>query len=257
MAAFTYLQHHRDGAVEHLALNRPEVRNAFNEPLIDEMTQWAQSLAHDETVRAVVLSGAGPVFCAGADLQWMSRMVEYSREENLRDATAAARMFAALDALPVPLIARIHGAALGGGAGLAAVADIAIADERATFGFTEVKIGLLPAVIAPYVVGRIGQSAARDLFLTGRRFSAAHAREIGLVHEVAAADQLDAAVQRYLDEILGGGREAIAAAKALLRKIARHSLEDVIPDTVDAIAERRVSKEAQELMAKFLKRSRT
>ena len=168
----------------------------------------------------MVISGAGPSFCAGADLAWMTKMAGYTREDNVRDARDAAAMFEAIDTLPVPVIARVHGAALGGGAGLAAVADIAVADESATFGFTEVKLGLIPAIISPYVLAKIGQSAARELFVTGRRFSAEHAREIGLVHAVVAADQLDRTVQKYLDEILANGREAMAAAKTLLREIA-------------------------------------
>ena len=174
-----------------MTLNRPEVRNAFNEQLIAEMTAWAERAAADSSLRGVVISGAGPSFCAGADLAWMAKMAGYTQEENLRDARAAAAMFAAIDTLPVPVIAQIHGAALGGGAGLAAVADIAVAADDTTFGFTEVKLGLIPAVIAPYVLAKIGQSAARELFVTGRRFDAAHAREIGLVHAVVPAADLD------------------------------------------------------------------
>jgi methylglutaconyl-CoA hydratase len=244
----------RDGDVEHLVLNRPEVRNAFNEDLIARITEWAAGAAADSALRAVVISGAGPTFCAGADLAWMAKMAAYSRDENLRDARAAAAMFEAIDALPVPVIARVHGAALGGGAGLAAVADIAIADEIATFGFTEVRLGLIPAIIAPYVLAKVGLSAARELFVTGRRFGAEHAREIGLVHAVVPADRLDRAVQQHLDDILAGGREAIAAAKALLRQIACRSISDATPLTTEAIALRRVSAEAQERMRAFLKK---
>ena len=235
-------------------LNRPEVRNAFNEHLIAEMTAWAADAAGDAGLRAVVLSGAGPAFCAGADLAWMSKMAAYSQEDNIRDAAAAAAMFSAIDNLPVPVIARIHGAAIGGGTGLAAVADIVIAASDATFGFTEVKLGLLPAIIAPYVLAKIGRSAARELFLTGRRFSAEEARQFGLVHAVVDVDELDATVARYLHEILGGGREAIAASKALIRRMAECSPEDAIQLGVSAIAERRVSAEAQERMKAFLKK---
>ena len=154
------------------------------------MTTWAERAAADASLRAVVISGAGPSFCAGADLAWMAKMAGYSEQENLRDARAAAAMFAAIDTLPMPVIAQIHGAALGGGAGLAAVADIALAADDTTFGFTEVKLGLIPAVIAPYVVAKIGLSAARELFVTGRRFDAAHAKDIGLVHAIISADAL-------------------------------------------------------------------
>src|SRR5687768_3305600 len=138
---YQFLLTRREGPVEHLRLNRPDVRNAFNEQVIAELAQWAETTAADQTVRVVVLGGAGTVFCAGADLTWMSRMVSYTHEENVRDATAAARMYGALDSLPMPLIGRIHGAALGGGAGLAAVCDIAVSEEQAVFGFTEVKVG--------------------------------------------------------------------------------------------------------------------
>ena len=181
-------------------------------------------------------------------------MAEYTQEENLRDARAAAAMFAAIDTLPMPVVAQIHGAALGGGAGLAAVADIAVAADDTTFGFTEVKLGLIPAVIAPYVLAKIGQSAARELFVTGRRFDAAHARDIGLVHAVVPAAELIDRVNKYLIEIAANGPEAMRAAKALLRGIANQPIADTAPITAKAIAERRVSDEAQKMMKGFLKK---
>lgn len=238
--------------VDYVTLNRPEVRNAFNDQLIGEMTTWAEAAASDKSLRGVVISGNGPTFCAGADLAWMAKMAGYSHEENVRDARAAASMFAAINNLPVPVIAQIHGAALGGGAGLAAVADIAIAVQDTTFGFTEVKLGLIPAVIAPYVLAKIGQSAARELFVTGRRFDAAHAQAIGLVHVVVRSEDLVARVNQYLNDIATNGPEAISAAKALLRKIADLSVAEAAPITADAIAERRVSPEAQRMMKAFL-----
>jgi methylglutaconyl-CoA hydratase len=245
---------HRLANVDYVTLNRPEVRNAFNEHLIAEMTAWAERAAADSSLRGVVLSGAGPSFCAGADLAWMAKMAGYTQEENLRDARAAAAMFAAIDMLPVPVVAQIHGAALGGGAGLAAVADIAVAADAATFGFTEVKLGLIPAVIAPYVLAKIGQSNARELFVTGRRFDAAHAKDIGLVHAVVPAAGLVDTVNKYLIAIAANGPEAMSAAKALLRTIADRSIAEAVPITADAIAERRVSAEAQTLMKAFLKK---
>lgn len=254
MGEFAHIERRRDGQVEHLVLNRPEVRNALNEELIAEVTTWARRAAADPDLRAVVIAGAGPSFCAGADLAWMAKMAGYTREDNLRDARDAAAMFEAINTLPVPVIARVHGAALGGGAGLAAVADIVVADESATFGFTEVKLGLIPAIIAPYVLAKIGESAARELFLTGRRFSADRAHEIGLVHAVMAADELDRAVQQYLADILASGRDAVAAAKALLRQISYRSIGEVTSLTAEAIATRRVSAEAQERMRSFLKK---
>jgi methylglutaconyl-CoA hydratase len=241
--------------VEYVTLNRPEVRNAFDERVIAEVTSWAERAATDSELRAAVILGEGPAFCAGADLAWMARMAGYTREENLRDARAAAAMFAAIDRLPVPVIAQIHGAALGGGAGLAAVADVVVASEDAIFGFTEVKLGLIPAVIAPYVVAKIGLSSARELFITGWRFDAAHAREIGLVHAVVQQPgDLPQTVNKYLNELARNGPEAMAAAKALLRQIANRAIAEVAPLTAEAIAERRVSAEAQKLMKAFLKK---
>ena len=254
MSEFQFIQSRREGDVEHLVLNRPDVRNAFNEGLIAEVTSWANRVALHVDLRVVVISGAGEAFCAGADLAWMEKMAGYAPEDNARDARTAAAMFEAIDTLPVPVIARVHGAALGGGAGLAAVADVVLADDRATFGFTEVKLGLIPAMIAPYVLAKIGQSNARELFLTGRRFTAQHAREIGLVHEVVAGDQLDAAVQKYLDEILANGREAMTSAKSLLQRIVNRSASEVMPITTEAIALRRASAEAQERLRAFLKK---
>jgi methylglutaconyl-CoA hydratase len=238
--------------VDYVTLNRPEVRNAFNEELIAEITTWANGAASDSSLRAAVISGNGPTFCAGADLTWMAKMAGYSHEDNLHDAHAAAAMFAVIDALPIPVIAQVHGAALGGGAGLVAVADIAVAAANTTFGFTEVKLGLIPAVIAPYVLAKIGRSAARELFVTGRRFDAVHARDIGLVHVVVAAEELVNRVNQYLTEIGANGPAAMSAAKALLRKIAGLSIAEAAPITAEAIAERRVSAEAQEMMRGFL-----
>jgi methylglutaconyl-CoA hydratase len=254
MSGPSTIQVHRLANVDYVMLDRPEVRNAFNEQLIAEMTAWAQGAATDGSVRGVVISGTGLSFCAGADLGWMTKMAEYTQEENLRDAHAAGAMFAAIDALPMPVIAQIHGAAVGGGAGLAAVADIAVAADDATFGFTEVKLGLIPAVIAPYVLAKIGLSAARELFVTGRRFDAAYAREIGLVHAVVPAGELIDRVNKYLIEIAANGPEAMSAAKALLRRIADRSIADAAPIAAKAIAERRVSDEAQKLMKVFLKK---
>ena len=252
--SYTHLLTRRDGAVEHLVLNRPDVRNAFNETVIAELTEWAQEAAADPALRVVVLSGAGKLFCAGADLAWMSKSVRYTEAENLRDAMAMSAMFAALDTLPVPLVGRIHGAALGGGCGLAAVCDIVVAEEQAVFGFTEVKLGILPAVISPFALAKIGRSAARELFLTGARFPAARAREIGLVHAVVPSEQLDAAVDGYVRELLSAGPQGIAAAKALIPEVWGRSVADAMPITARAIATRRVSPEGQEGMSAFLEK---
>ena len=253
---YRFLTTRRQGPVEHVTLNRPDVRNAFNDAVIEELTLWAESIARDGSVRVAVMSGAGKVFSAGADLTWMSKTVSYTHEDNVRDADAAARMYGALDTLPVPLIGRVHGAALGGGAGLAAVCDVVVAAEGTVFGFTEVKLGILPSMIAPFVLAKIGASAARELFLTGMRFDARRAREIGLVHAVVPATELDVRVEQYVNEVLSAAPEAIATAKALLRGIAARSPEDVRGLTAETIATRRTSHEGQEGMKAFLEKRR-
>ncbi len=229
---YRYLDVRRDGAVEYLTLNRPDVRNAFNDDVAAELTAWAATAraaaaADTGALRVVVVAGAGATFCAGADVKWMSRALLYSQEENIRDATAMAAMFDAINTLPVPLVARVQGAALGGGCGLAAVCDIVVADEDAVFGFTETKLGILPAVISPFAIAKIGVSAARELFLTGARFSAARALSLGLVHAVVAADALDATVQQYVRELLTAAPKAIARAKALIPQVAGRPPADV------------------------------
>jgi len=241
-----------DGPIVRVTLNRPEVRNAFNEDLIAALTEWAESVKADGPARVALLSGAGKVFCAGADLTWMSKMVSYTRDENVRDARAMARMFDALDRLPIPLIGRIHGAALGGGVGLAAVCDIVVAAEDASFAFTEVKLGILPAVISPYAIAKIGVSAARELFLTGARFSAERAQAIGLVHAVGAEADLDRIVAKYVNDLLTSAPQAVAAAKRLIADVSEATRAAATERTIDAIAERRVSPEGQEGMGAFL-----
>jgi methylglutaconyl-CoA hydratase len=251
---FEYLQATREGGVEHLTLNRPAVRNAFNEDVIRELTEWARAAHSDSSLRVVVIKGAGNVFSAGADANWMAKMAGYSREENVADATRAAEMFFAIDSLPAAVIGRIHGAALGGGSGLAAVCDIVVADERAVFGFTETKLGILPAMISPYVLPKIGPSAARELFLTGMRFSAARAREIGLVHAVVPAERLDETVDAYVKELLGASPTAIAAAKRLIPRVWGRSPADARDLTAEAIASQRASPEGQDGLRAFLEK---
>ena len=255
--AYEFLTTRREGAVEYLTLNRPDVRNAFNEQMIVELADWASAVAeagrhHD--VRAIVLAGAGPVFCAGGDAKWMSSSIRYTEAENLRDAQGMAAMFAALDTLPVPLISRIHGAAIGGGAGLAAVSDIVVAEERATFAFPEVKLGIVAGIIGPFVVAKIGQAAARELFLTGARFPAARAKEIGLVHTVVPSGELDATVANYVREILTNAPGAVSAAKALIRDVQGRPPADVAATTASLIARLRVSAEGQEGLRVFLEK---
>jgi methylglutaconyl-CoA hydratase len=233
-------------------LNRPQVRNAFNDEVVAELAAWAASIGTRPHVRVAVLAGSGATFCAGADVAWMSRMLTYTAEENVRDAAAMAAMFEALDTLPVPLIGRVQGAALGGGAGLAAVCDIVVAEDGASFGFTEVRLGIVPAVISPFALAKIGQSAARELFLTGSRFDAPRALELGLVHAVVPPTSLDTTVDRYVHEILLGAPGAIARAKALIPRVAGRSAAEVVDLTTRAIAEQRVSSDGQEGLKAFL-----
>jgi methylglutaconyl-CoA hydratase len=243
------------GPVVTVSLNRPEARNAFDEHLVAELAAWARAPL-PPGVRVAVLRGEGKVFSAGADLAWMSKMVAYSHEENVRDARAMSAMFLALDTLPVPLVGRVHGAALGGGAGLAAVCDIVVASDNAIFGFTEAKLGILPAVISPFALAKIGPSAARELFLTAARFSAGRAREIGLVHAVVAESDLDATVAAYVRELTSSAPEAVAAAKQLIAKVAGRLPADVSDLTAETIAAHRVSTEGQAGMRAFLEKRR-
>ncbi len=251
---FKYLKVERRGGVEYLELNRPEVRNAFNEGMIAELTWWADSVKADAEVRAAVIAGAGSSFCAGADLDWMARMASFSHDQNLDDASEMARLFTALDQLPIPLIGRIHGAALGGGTGLAAICDIVVAAEDAVFGFTEVRLGLIPAVISPFVIAKIGRSVARELFLTGERFSARRAYDLHLVHAVVPAAQLDVEVSRFLTALLKGAPGALMAAKRLIAEVGRRGSSDVGTICAEAIAERRASDEGREGVRAFLEK---
>src|SRR5262245_45197463 len=253
--AYEFLESRREGAVERLTLNRPEVRNAFNEEVIAELTAWAAATAaaaERGEVRVAVIAGAGKAFCAGADVNWLSKTVRYTREQNVDDALAMSRMFGAIDELPLAVIGRIHGAALGGGAGLAAVCDIVVAAESATFGFTETKLGILPAVISPFALAKIGRSAARELFLTGARFPASRAKEIGLVHTVVPEADLDRAVAGYIAEVLTAGLLAVAAAKQLIAEVWPRATAEARTFTAGQIAERRVSPEGQEGLHAFL-----
>jgi methylglutaconyl-CoA hydratase len=250
--SYQFLTTERRGSVEYVTLNRPDVRNAFNEHVIAELTAWAKHAHQDKTIRVVVLAGAGKVFSAGADAAWMAKMAEYSHDDNVRDARAGAEMFLAINTIPAIVIGRIQGAALGGGSGLAAVCDIVVADADAIFGFTETKLGILPAMISPYVLQKIGASAARELFLTGMRFDARKAKSIGLVHSVVAVADLDEAVESYVQESLGASPTAVARAKALIPNVLGKSPADVIGITADAIAAQRVSPEGQEGLNAFL-----
>jgi methylglutaconyl-CoA hydratase len=252
--SYQFLSIDRRGSVEYVTLNRPDVRNAFNEHVIAELTAWAKRAHTDTSLRVVVFAGAGKVFSAGADASWMAKMAGYSHDDNVTDARAGAEMFLAINTVPAIVIGRIHGAALGGGSGLAAVCDIVVADDAAVFGFTETKLGILPAMISPYVLQKIGASAARELFLTGMRFDAVKARTIGLVHEVVPLASLDDSVARYVNEALSASPTAVARAKALIPRVLGRSPADVMDVTAAAIAAQRVSPEGQEGLNAFLQK---
>jgi methylglutaconyl-CoA hydratase len=248
----TLLVDEADGVLT-VTLNRPGVHNAFNDELIAEASDVFGGMS-GSAARVVVLRGSGPNFCAGADLNWMSRMAGYTREENVRDSSLLARMYALINECPVPVIGRIQGAAIGGGVGLVSVCDIAIAARDAKFGLSEVKLGILPAVISPYVVAKIGQSHARALFLTGERFDADRAQRIGLVHRIV--DDVDAAVGETIAALKSSGPEAVRECKKLIAYVASHDLINAIPYTIEAIATRRVSDEGQRGMSAFLKKEK-
>jgi methylglutaconyl-CoA hydratase len=248
------LQQTQKGPVAEVRLNRPEVRNAFNAELIAALTQAFAELGSDQSVRAIVLSGEGNVFCGGADVNWMRASLDLTYDENVGDAQAMSDMFRTIDRCPKPVIGRIHGAALGGGAGLAAVCDIVMASSDAIFGFTEVKLGIIPAVISPFVLAKIGASHARALFLTGERFDAKRAHHIGLVHEVVVADTLDVCIERITNEIASAGPNAVAAAKKLVPRVLAATYDESRGITAEAIARQRTSPEAQEGLRAFLER---
>ena len=238
-----------------VTLNRPEVRNAFDDVLISDLTRVFLELDRDETVRAVVLTGAGKAFCAGADLNWMKRMSGYGYEDNLKDANALAQMLKTLDRMSKPTIARVHGPAYAGGVGLVAACDIAIGSMEAEFCLTEVKLGLSPATISPYVVRAMGERLARRYFLTAEVIDAGEAYRLQLLSDVCPADELDGAINALLGHLVVGGRTAHAKIKDLVRAVASGPADDaMIADTAKRIAEIRVSPEGREGIASFLEK---
>lgn len=240
--------------ITYVTLARPDVRNAFNADLIAALTRTFERLGSDPAVRAIVLRGEGKTFCGGADIGWMRASLDLSRADNVADAKKMSDMFRAIDRAPTPVVGAIHGAALGGGAGLAAVCDIVVAARDAIFGFTEVKLGIIPAVISPFVIAKIGVSHARALFLTGERFDAERARTIGLVHEVVTPDHLDRAVERIVTEVRSAGPQAVGAAKRLIERVRETSYEQSRDMTAEAIAAQRTTPEGQEGLRAFLER---
>jgi len=249
------LELQRDGPIVTLWMNRPDVHNAFNAQLIADLTAACRELDADDAVRVVVLAGRGKSFSAGADLHWMRAAGQASVEDNLADARRLAAMLRALAELSKPTIARVHGMALGGGLGLAAACDLCVAATRAVFATSEVRLGIAPATIGPYVVRAIGARQAHRYFLTAERIAAARAREIGLVHEVVASEQLDAKIAELASALLQGGPRALAASKALIRAVAHRPIADeVVEDTAQRIAALRATPEAKEGLAAFLEK---
>jgi methylglutaconyl-CoA hydratase len=244
----------RAGAVARVTLSRPDVRNAFDERMIAELTEVFAAFSPPDGTRAVVLSGEGKTFCAGADVNWMRRAASFSREENIEDAQRMACMLRTIDTCAVPVVGEIRGAAIGGGVGLTAVCDVAIAAEGTVFSLAEIKLGILPAAISPYVLRAIGARNARDVFLTGERFDAAEAKRIGLVHDVVAPGELADAVERKVASIATSGPEAVAAAKRLIDVVSGLGIEESFSVTVAAIAERRASEEGREGLSAFLEK---
>jgi len=239
--------------VARITLSRPKVRNAFNDEVIAELTEAFRSLGQREDVRAIVLAAVGPAFCAGADLNWMRRMADYTRAENLADAAKLAEMLRVMYECPKPTVARVQGDVYAGGLGLVAACDIAVSVDSATYCLSEVKLGLMPATISPYVIRAMGARAAHRYFLTAERFSAAEAHRIGLVHEVVGADALDAKVDELLKALTSASPNAVRACKRLVQDVAgREITADLIEHTVAGIADIRASDEGREGVQSFL-----
>lgn len=252
---YTTLTCEREGALAVIHLNRAEVRNAFNETTIAEITAVFRELGAAADVRAIVLAANGPAFCAGADLNWMKKMAAYTHEENRADAAQLAEMLRTIYVCPKPVVAKVQGDCYAGGMGLVAACDIAVSVEEANFCLSEVKLGLIPATISPYVIKAMGENAARRYFLTAERFSAQEAQRIGFVHSVVKADALDAAVADIVKSLLSASPNAVKEAKRLVRDVAGQTLTtELIADTAERIAEIRASEEGREGVRSFLEK---
>ena len=254
---YQHLQLVRAGHLARVTLNRPEVRNAFNEALIAELTAAFTELSQDPSLRAIVLAAEGKAFCAGADLNWMKARAGYSWDENKADADRLAQMLWTIYSCPVPVIARVQGDVYAGGVGLVSVCDIVVSADSASYCLSEAKLGLLPATIAPYVVRALGEQASRRYFVTAERFSAAEARAHGLVHECVAADQLDAKVDEVLAALTGNSPAAVRACKKLVQDVAHAPItRELRDDTARRIADIRASDEGKAGVASFLNKSK-
>ena len=259
MLTFENLQHlrvERTGAVTHVVLDRPDVHNAFDARLIEELGAAFNDLSSDPDTRVIVLRGAGKSFSAGADINWMRDSAAYSRQQNVEDATRLALMLESIEQCAKPVVCRVQGLAIGGGLGLISVADYVVAADTTSFAFSEVKLGLVPAVISPFVLRRIGPGAARPLFITGERFGADRALRIGLVHVTVPESDLDAEVTRITNELLTAAPEAITIAKHLVRDVAYKTPRESLLLTAETIASKRTDPEGQEGLGAFLERRR-
>ena len=249
---YTTLKYEKDGRIGRVTFNRPEIHNAFNGTVITEMSSLFSELEKDDDLRVILLTGAGKSFCSGADLNWMREVVNQSFEENLAESNALADLFYQIYPFKRPVIGRINGAAIGGGTGFVAVCDIAIAARSAKFSFSEVKIGVVPACIGPYVIRKMGEGKARELFITGERMKAERAFEVGLVNKVVDDDHLDREVNELLKVILTSGPEAVAMAKKLVSEVPLMTPDQFKLFTAEMIARLRISDEGQEGMDAFL-----
>jgi len=252
--AYTTFRLEKKGAVARITLDRPSVKNALDDVLIGELTDALDVIAKDETVRVMILTGAGEVFSAGADLNWMKKAAKYTFDENVQDALAFARMIETLYRLPKPTIARVNGACLGGGVGLVSACDVAVSTREAKYALREILLGIAPATISPYVLRKIGETHAHDYFLTGRTFDAERAREIGLINDVVDASDLDSATDVWVARFLKAGPEAIAATKALINRVSWSRIDEVQEFTARTIAGLRGSDEGREGFAAFFEK---
>lgn len=243
----------RDG-VGYLTLNRPEIHNAFNDTMIHEIDGALQAMRQDAAVRVLLIRGAGKSFCAGADLNWMKKMATYSTEENRADAKKLFEMLQSIEQYPKPVLAQVHGAALGGGSGLVAAVDMAFATQETLFAFSEVRLGLIPAVISPWVLQKIGPAKAREYFLTAERFGAAEAKAMGLINGTGSVQEVEQMLQQKIKYLLSGGPEALSESKRLIRDVWAAAPADLAELTSSRIAERRASAEGQEGMGAFLEK---
>jgi methylglutaconyl-CoA hydratase len=256
MEPYTHISvdHSFQGRIARITMQRPEVHNAFNTQLIQDLQSAFTQLCQENNLHAVILAGEGKSFSAGADIQMMQEAITYSIDENVQDALRLANLMQTIDTFPCPVVARVHGAAMGGGIGLVAVCDIALATNHTRFAFSEVKLGIAPAIISPYVLRKIGVSHARALFTTGERFSAQRAYEIGLVHAVVAAEQLDEALERTIQALLSSAPQALRQCKTLVQQVGTMKSTEAMLYTAETIARLRTSDEGQEGLRAFLEK---